>query len=264
MLRVASLHEYPVKSCRGVDVAELRLDEKGPVHDRRFMIVDEGGRFVTQREHPELCLVAPRLTESELVLEAPGLGRLRVALGGGFEPLPVTVWRYSSPADDLGEEAARWLSSYLGRAARLVRFREEGFRAASASHSPPGSSAGRFSDGYPVLLATLASLADLNARMSEALPMSRFRPNVVVEGGQAWEEDSWRELRIGEVSLLNAKPCERCVVTTIDPETGRAGKEPLATLARFRRREGAVHFAVNLVHRGPGVVRVGDPVEIQP
>lgn len=251
---------YPVKSCRGVAVPALELDRLGPVNDRRFMLVNEAGRFLTQREHHALALVAATITPEALELEAPGRERLTIELGRPRDRRGVVVWRFETESFDCGELAAAWFSGYLGANVRLVEFDRDGFRAANPAHAPEGSSAGLFSDGYPVLLATEASLADLNSRLPEPVPMNRFRPNVVISGSKAFEEDGWTELRIGEVTFRVAKPCERCVVTTVDQGTGLAGKEPLATLAKFRKRDGTVHFATNLVHRSTGTLRVHDPV----
>lgn len=261
-MHVASLHRYPVKSCRGEAVGELALDRHGPAGDRRFMIVDGEGRFLTQREHHRLALVTPEVTASTLSLTAPGMPRLEVPLGVERPSRDFTVWRFSGAGADLGVEAEAWLTALLGSPVRLVEWRDDEFRPANPTYAPEGSSAGRFTDGYPVLLATEASLADLNQRMAKPLPMTRFRPNVVVAGAEPWVEDGWRALRISGVELRVTKPCERCVITTIDEETGFSGKEPLATLATFRKRGSAVHFAVNLVHAAPGTLRAGDPVEV--
>ncbi|HEX6273959.1 MAG TPA: MOSC N-terminal beta barrel domain-containing protein [Polyangiaceae bacterium] len=261
-MHVASLHRYPVKSCRGEAVAELALDRHGPIGDRCFMIIDAEGRFVTQREHHRLALVTPEVGARTLSLTAPGMSRLEIPLDAARPSRDFTVWRFSGAGADLGLEAEAWLTALLQSPVRLVEWRDAEFRAANPAHAPEGSSAGRFTDGYPVLLATEASLADLNRRMAKPLPMTRFRPNVVVAGAEPWAEDGWRALRIGGVELRVAKPCERCVITTIDQETGVASKEPLATLATFRKRDGAVHFAVNLVHVAPGTLRAGDPVEV--
>jgi uncharacterized protein YcbX len=261
-VHVSSLHRYPVKSCRGEAVAELALDRHGPTGDRRFMIIDGDGRFVTQREHHRLALVVPEVAANTLSLTAPGMPRLEVALSAARPSRDFTIWRFSGAGADLGPEAEAWLTALLGSPARLVEWRDDEFRAANPAHAPEGSSAGRFTDGYPVLLATEASLADLNRRMAAPLPMTRFRPNVVVAGAEPWAEDGWKVLRIGSLELRVAKPCERCVITTIDQETSSAGKEPMATLATFRKRDGAVHFAVNLVHAAPGTLRAGDPVEV--
>jgi uncharacterized protein YcbX len=226
------------------------------------MIIDAEGRFVTQREHHRLALVTPEVAANTLLLTAPGMPRLEIPLGAARPSRDFTVWRFSGAGTDLGLEAATWLTALLASPVRLIEWRDDEFRAGSPSYAPEGSSAGRFTDGYPLLLATEASLADLNRRMAKSLPMTRFRPNVVVAGAEPWAEDGWKTLRIGALELHVAKPCERCVITTIDQDTGSAGKEPLATLATFRKRDGAVHFAVNLAHVASGTLRAGDPVEV--
>jgi uncharacterized protein YcbX len=264
VLRVVSLHRYPVKSCRGESVAELPVDRVGPAGDRRFMLVDDAGVFLTQREHHRLALVVPRVSPRTLSLTAPGMPELEVALdAGGRAKRDVTVWRFETAGIDCGDAAAEWFSAYLGLPVHLAEFDHEAFRPANPKYAPEGSSAGLFNDGYPVLLATESSLADLNARLATPVPMERFRPNVVVTGSAPFEEDRWTRLRIGEVDFHVAKPCQRCAITTVDQHTGIAGKEPLATLATFRKRDGAVHFAVNLVHLGTGTLRVGDVVHVE-
>jgi uncharacterized protein YcbX len=262
MFQITALHVYPIKSCRGVAVQSLDLDRLGPANDRRFMLVNGAGRFVTQREHHALALVTVRLSADMLEVEAPGAPPLSLKLGAAASTRPVVVWRFETEALDCGDAAAAWFSGYLGVPVRVVEFDRSRFRAANPDRAPEGSSAGLFSDGYPVLLATEASLADLNARLTTPLPMDRFRPNVVVSGTAPFEEDLWTNLRIGEVTFRVAKSCERCVITTVDQETGIAGKEPLATLSKFRKHDGAVHFATNLVHLNTGTLRVGDPVTL--
>ncbi|MBM4362528.1 MAG: MOSC domain-containing protein [Deltaproteobacteria bacterium] len=265
-LTVASLHVYPVKSCRGLTVDALPLDPRGPIGDREWMVVDPEGRFVTQRDEPRLALVDVHRdvpTEpSALRLSAAGEGEVGLGVAVDAPLRPVKVWRHEALAEPARAECDAWISELLGRRVGLVRFPAGAFREANPRHAPPDSSAGLFSDGYPLLATTEASLDELCRRLPEPVPMVRFRPNVVVRGGAPFDEDGWRELRIGEVELLVAKPCERCVVTTIDPRTGEKGKEPLATLATFRRAPEGVLFGQNLVHRAPGTLRVGDPVRI--
>jgi uncharacterized protein YcbX len=263
VLQVVSLHRYPVKSCRGESVSELPIDRIGPTGDRRFMLVDAAGAFLTQREHHKLALVVPRVSPRTLSLTAPGMPELEVVLDGDARAKrDVVVWRFETAAIDCGGAAAEWFSAYLGVRAHLVEFDRAAFRPANPKHAPEGSSAGLFNDGYPVLLATESSLADLNARLATPVPMERFRPNVVIAGSAPFHEDRWTRIRIGELDLHVAKPCERCVITTVDQRTAIAGKEPLATLATFRKRDGAVHFATNLVHLGTGTLRVGDVVHV--
>jgi hypothetical protein len=259
---VKSLHVYPVKSCRGLALQSVRLDARGPLYDRRWMIVDAQGAFLTQREEPRLALVRVTLRPTEIALDAPDMRTLRVpARGGEGARVSVKVWNHQGPGEDAGEAAADWLSQHLGRACRLVRFPDEARRAVSKRHTELDAETA-FTDGYPVLLISEASLADLNGRMKTALTMERFRPNVVVTGTEAYAEDTWKRIRVGDVLLDVVKPCARCAITTVDPTTADRGKEPLATLASYRRLGNDVLFGQNAVHHGPGTLRAGDAVEV--
>jgi uncharacterized protein YcbX len=230
--------------------------------DRRWMVVADDGRFISQREHPRLARVRARLRVGRLVLEAPGLSPLEITLEGEASPIGrVQVWNDECPAVEEGRDAARWFSEYLGYSARLVRMAGDDARPLGSSSAQPGDRVS-FADGFPFLLLSTASLVGLNRRLSLPVPMDRFRPNIVVEGCEAHAEDDWSRLRIGEVVFRVAKPCARCVIITVDQETGERGREPLRTLSNYRSFDGQVLFGQNLVHESRGVVRVGDPVEV--
>lgn len=267
-LHVAALHVYPVKSLGGVAVDAARVDDLGLALDRRWMLVDGDGRALTQREHAGLARLrvtlvgdgTVRVTASDgaaidLAPSAPGAARRRVLL---FDD--VLEGATYPPAVDA------WFAERTGLACALVHLPDDVVRPVDPAYAEPGDRAA-FSDGYPVLVATQASLAALNARLvargEPAVSMARFRPNVVVAGdGAPFAEDAWPGLAVGEVVLRLAKPCARCVVTTIDQATGARGVEPLRTLAEFRRRAGKVLFAQNALVRRGGTVRVGDPVHV--
>ena len=267
---VHSLATYPVKSCGAVRHESVGVGAFGFDWDRRWMVVDADGKFVTQRSHPRLALVRARVEGTGLFLDAPGAASLEVDLYKSRGPVgAATVWKDTVPAWDEGEAAAEWFSRWLGTTVRLARFPDDAVRPVNPVYSPePARTA--FSDGYPVLLATTASLDELNRRLAVrgAMPVTldRFRPNVVVSGGglEPFAEDGWKRIRIGAVEFDVVKPCTRCVMTTTDQTTAAIPEpgEPLATLATFRRWEGQVIFAQNLVHRGTGRIRVGDPVTI--
>jgi uncharacterized protein YcbX len=240
------------------------VDRFGLLLDRAFMVVGAGdGRFLSQREEPRLALVAVDLSVGALTLSAPGKGKVRIDLESpGGARRPVEVWRHRGDGIDQGDAAAGWLSELLGRPLRLVRTPPEHARRVNPERAPEPAWTS-FSDGYPFLLLSEASLAALNRRLPAPLPMERFRPNLVVRGGEPHAEDGWRRLRIGALELELVKPCERCAVTTVDPATGvRSGPEPLLTLARYRRSAGAVLFGQNAVARGTGQLAVGMPVEV--
>jgi uncharacterized protein YcbX len=260
---VQALYVYPVKSLRGIPLAEGRVERRGFRHDRRWMIVDGDGRYVTQREHPRLSLVDVAVDEDarRLVVRAPRVGELVVPFDARGERREVTIWRDSVGALDVSAEADEFFSSYLGVAAHLVFMPDEVERAVNPRYARPGDVVG-FADGYPFLLTTTASLDDLCARMGSTIPMQRFRPNIVVAGADAYAEDGWRVLRIGGLSFRVTKPCERCTIPTVDYETGERGKEPLATLATYRQVGAKVLFGQNLAHDGEGTLHVGDDVEV--
>jgi len=262
MPSVSSLHVYPIKSCRGLDLKAVRFDLLGPLYDRRFMLVDESGKFLTQRELPRMALIEPKIGPTALQVHAPQMPVLKVPMTQrDCRRLPVSVWRHQGEAEDVGEHAADWFSSFLERACRLVRFPEDGVREISPGRVPFAAQVG-FADGYPALLLSEASLEDLNGRMKQRLPMNRFRANIVVRDCEAFAEDGWKRIRIGELVLEVVKPCSRCTITTVDQLSAATGKEPLTTLATYRKRDNDVFFGQNCVHHGPGSVRIGDELEV--
>ena len=260
MLRVASLHIYPVKACSGIDLEVMNLDERGPAGDRRYMIVDELGRFITQREAPHLVRVRPSLLPGGLRLEMAGREPLMVR--EGHTRRSVQVWRSELDALDAGDEASLWLSSVLDRSVRLVSMASDVRRPIDAPHQN-GPTSVAFADGFPLLVTHEASLHELNSRLDTPVTMKRFRANIVLAGGTPWEEDGWSAMRIGSANLTLPKPCERCKVITVDPTTGETSKEPLKTLATYRCVTGAgVIFGQNGIHAGPATIEVGDRVEL--
>jgi uncharacterized protein YcbX len=264
-VRVSAIVVFPVKSCRGIAMTSARVEKRGLALDRRWMIADELGRFVTQREEPRLCLVDVAIDGDRLRLSADGCGEvvLPVTTEEGTR-VEVDVWgrRMQSVAHD---EASRWTSAFLSRPVRVVHLPDRFASPLASRRALPGDEVS-FADGYPLLVATEESLDDLGARIEarggERVPMARFRPNVVVQGAPAWDEDAWATFTLGAVTVRAPKPCERCVITTIDPATARAGPEPLRTLASFRKRERGVWFAINVVPVTLGDVAVGDDVRV--
>ena len=262
---IAALSIYPVKSCAGIALTSVEALPTGLAHDREWMVIDPQGRFVTQREAPRMALVQTALDDEGLRLDAGGMS-LTVPFEQDGALREVSVWRSKVPAFDAGEEAARFFSDFLGRPLRLVRFDARHARLSNRDWTGGLKAPNLFSDGYPVLVATEASLADLNARIGGTpLPMSRFRPNIVLGGVGAWAEDGIVDFSVGEVELRIVKPCTRCVITTTDQESGqRDGVEPLQTLMGFRndRRVGGVTFGQNAIVLRPGRLAVGDAVSL--
>lgn len=232
---------------------------RGFAADRRWMIVDAHGKFVTQRELPQLALVDVALETDQLRLSAPGQPELVLPLEHERgEPVTVEVWRDQAlgMAHALGSV---WFSNYLAGPHQLVYMPEHHQRAVNPARAQPGDIVA-FADAYPFLVISEASLADLNARLEVPVVMERFRPNIVVSGSEPFAEDDYARVKIGQIAFRGVKRCERCVVTTIDPSTGERGKEPLRTLAKYRTQDQKVWFGMNLIHDGVGSLRVGDSV----
>jgi uncharacterized protein YcbX len=263
-LTISSINVYPVKSTAGQLQERARVEGRGLEHDRRWMVIDAGGEFVTGREVPALVRIRATPRKSGLTLEAPGVDPLFVADAGGAEPLTVTVWRDRVEARRVDRAADAWLQSVLGIPCALVRMPETTRRTVDPEHGAPGDTVS-FADGYPLLLIGDASLADLNTRAPAPVEMARFRPNLTVSGSAAFAEDGWRRIRVGTVQFEAPKACDRCVMTTVDPRTGIKDEalEPLRTLSTYRRdRARGILFGVNLIPRGEGEIALGDSVEV--
>jgi uncharacterized protein len=262
-LTVTGLFHYPIKSCAGTSLVEATVGHRGLIHDREFMVVDAStGLFLTQRDLPRMALIRPSVEDDLLRLDAPGVSQLVLDPVRQGPTCKVIVWRDRCHAVDQGPEVAAWLSKFLETDCRLVRMAEDYVRRVDWRYAVNESDQVGFADGYPFLLISEESLADLNIRLSDPLPMNRFRPNVVVSGGAAFQEDQWRCIRVGDIDFHLVKPCARCVITTTDQATGERGKEPLTTLASFRRKNRSVLFGQNMIHSGPGTIRHGDLVEV--
>jgi uncharacterized protein len=267
-LTIAALHIYPVKGLKGLDLQSARCTDRGLEHDRRWMVVDAGGEFLSQREMPRMATIWTDIADGALTLSAPDMSAVDVPLDPRpAPPIRVRVWNSLCEAVPVSSYADAWLSDYLGVPSRLVYMPDSTRRLSNPEHAGEGKLVG-FADGYAYLATTQASLDDLNARLvargARPVPMNRFRPNLVVSGGEPFGEDKWKEVRIGSAVLRAAKPCGRCQVTTTDQATGEVtGPEPLATLGTFRHsdRYGEM-FGMNLVTVTPGEVRVGDRVEV--
>ncbi len=265
-MHLSAIHIFPVKGLRGVSVSTARVEPWGLAGDRRWMLVDDKGRFISQREESRLALVAAVPDGDGIVLSAAGRPDLAVAPPSTPSRIAASVWRDTVQAAPAGAEADAWLKAALGFPCRLVFMAEP--HAARPVDAAYGAAEDRvsFADGYPLLIANAASLRDVAARAAmPALSMDRFRPNIVVEGAAAWAEDGWREIRIGSAVFAAVKPCSRCVVTTIDQATGYrdAHDEPLRTLLSFRRdKRGQPIFGQNLIPRGGDEIRVGDSVTV--
>lgn len=267
MARVSRLFVYPIKSCRGIAVDSVELGARGFVHDRRFMLVDAAGRFLTQRRYPQMALIGTAFTDEGFIVTAPGREPLllRAGLGEGpRETCQVRVWSETVEATLADSDINIWFSEVMGFACGLVWLADD-------QHRPVRNQAAQFddevsfADGAPVLLISEASLDGLNERLEAPVGIERFRPNLVVTADSAHAEDDWAAIAIGETRLDVAWPCSRCVLTTVDPATGvkDPGNEPMTTLMRYRRRDRSVYFGQNLIPRALGRIAIGDECRIE-
>ena len=271
---IARLFVYPVKSCAGIEVQQALLTETGLDLDRAWMVVDAQGVFLTQRSLPRMALIRPQLKTDEMVLRAPGMLALHVTIDAVEAPSAVTVWRDTVPGWDMGAVAAQWFTDFLGQPCRLVCFDPEHRRLSSMAWTGGVEAPNQFADGFPVLVASEASLEELNGRLvaagHAAVGMERFRPNVVLAGLDAHDEDRVDLVRVdggaeGDVHLQPVKPCARCPIPNIDPATAQidpAVGDTLRTYRQDKRLNGAVTFGMNaIVRQGAGqLLRVGQRI----
>jgi uncharacterized protein YcbX len=263
VITLSNIIYYPIKACRGFEVDSACVERMGLAHDRRMMVVTGQGRFLTQREYPRLALVTPALRDGTLELSAPSYDSLQVGIQTSGTPWQVDIWKSKGVhAIDQGEDAAGWFSDWLGAAVRLVHFADGYRRRINEKYAVNEDDHTGFADGYPILLTSEEGLQDLNSRLETPVPMNRFRPNLVVKGCEPFAEDTWNRIRVGGVELAIVKPCDRCVVTTIDKETLEKSKEPLKTLSSYRRQPLGVIFGQNAIPLNEGRIRLGMSVEV--
>jgi len=253
---------YPVKSLKGFYADNWSVTETGLKYDRKWMVVDADGLFLSQRRVRQMALITTGLTPNHLILTAPGMEDLSISLAtvDGYH-VNSTIWHEQCAAGHVSHEADDWLSDFLKMDCRLVRQLDEIIRKVNPTYAKPTDQTA-FSDGFPFLIISENSLTSLNEAMQLNLPMARFRPNLVISGCPSYAEDSWREVSIGPIDFRLPKPCSRCNVPTIDPETAEIGKEPLATLNRLRKWQNKVYFGQNALHNQCGQLTVGDPVRV--
>ena len=265
-LFISEIWIYPIKSLGGIKLSQARLTERGLEWDRRWMLLNEKGQFMTQRLIPSMALLEVSLKKDhlEVLHRKKNLPPLLLPFKADFpaELVEASIWDDTSEALMISKEADGWFSEALEQSCRLVYMPEE------ASRTITGKISGRiqkvsFADAYPILLIGQSSLDDLNSRLAEPVPMNRFRPNLVFTGGKPFEEDGWYAFTAGDTRFWAEKPCARCVLTTIDQQTAKKGKEPLATLAKYRNKEGKVLFGQNLLYQPGGNINIGEPIKIE-
>lgn len=264
MLSISHLYVYPVKSLGGIELNSARLTDRGIEHDRRWMLVDEDNRFLTQREFPQMALLRTAIHANELTVYEKGneLDTISVNL---YQPsgslISVQIWDDVCEAIQLSDEVNQWFTEKLKRMCKLVYMPDVSKRKVDTDYAL-NHEITSFSDAFPVLMIGQASLDDLNSRLETPVPMNRFRPNIVFTGGTAFEEDTMKHFQINGIDLYAVKPCARCVVTTTDQETGITAKEPLKTLSTYRTGNNKVYFGQNILYRNEGMIKVGDELKV--
>ena len=258
--RLAALYHYPVKSMGGAQVPSSPVSPQGLAFDRMWMVANAEGKMLTGRTCPEIVLIQATPSALGVALSAAGRPGLFIPNEVFRQAHPAQVWGTDFQAWAGARAADEWISDFLGLPCRLLWTGAQPTRRLKSDPQVPVT----FADGFPLLLANQASLDELSGRIGRPMTMARFRPNLVVSGAEPWAEDGWTRLRIGGIEFEVAKPCERCVFTTVDPETGRKSpdQEPLRTLATYRKTPAGVIFGQNLVARGSGVLEAGMAVEV--
>ncbi len=261
-IKLSGIYIYPIKSAAGISLKTAQVENRGFQYDRRWMLVDDTGKFLSQRQLPRMALISVLLEGDKLVVKAPNKETLFIPLHlDRGSRISVQVWKDVCEAIPLGEDVSQWFSEFLEISCQLVYMPESSFRPVDSRYAIDNQPVS-FADGFPFLLISEASLQDLNERLDEPVPMNRFRPNLVVSGCEPFAEDGWRLIRIGSIAFHVVKPCDRCAITTINQAQGIQGKEPLQTLAQYRRRNGKILFGQNLIQAKLGTLQVGDLVAI--
>lgn len=260
MVTISELYIHPLKSAASISVTKASIDAFGFENDRRWMLVDNKGIFLSQRQLPSMCLIKAVVEDDGLKLSVPNVSPLFVPFIDDKIQM-VEVWGDTCQSYDCGEKAAAYLSDFLQVKCRLVYFSENEKRQVDLDYAKTGDLTG-FSDGFPLLVISQASLDDLNSRLNEPVSMTRFRPNVVISGVEAFAEDSWNDIQIGGINFRVVKPCSRCSIPSIDPLTGLRSVEPVKTLRGYRMRDSKVYFGQNVIADATGVIEVGMTVVV--
>jgi len=260
---LSQLNIYPLKSASGISLESTFMKQRGLAHDRRWMVVDDSRQFMTQRTCPSMALINTKLVGQTLTLNAPKMSELSLPLTPTEgESQEVEVWGDRCEAWATNPQSGLWISEYLGKSCNIVFMPDHSNRLVDPDYAPTQNQVS-FSDGFPLLLISESSLSDLNNLLPESIEMKRFRPNLVVKNTEPYEEDNWKKIKIGECEFQIVKPCSRCILITVDPETGKfSGKEPLKTLSGYRKQNNKVLFGQNLIAQKIGKLEVGMPVEI--
>ena len=267
MLQLSEIYIYPVKSLSGVRVEKAEVTDRGLQYDRRWMLIDENNRFISQREYPQLALFSVTIQGDNLLITNKKTGEVLTISNSlnhsATKWLNVIIWDDEVEAYEVSEMCNEFFTKGLGKPIRMVYMHDENIRKTDAEYSLKGDEITSFSDGYPILIIGQTSLNDLNNKLAEPITINRFRPNFVFTGGKAFEEEEWHEFKVGNVRFFGVKPCARCIMTTIDPLTGeKKGKEPLLTLNKYRKAGNKILFGQNVLISQTGKVSVGDTIEV--
>lgn len=264
-LKITDLWIYPIKSIAGIQLTQAKVEKRGLQYDRRWVLADENGTFVHQRDYPEMALLQPEINGDIMTVshKTKEIAPMSFSMGEPTStPVDVTVWDDGCSAKPVDKEADLWFSEIIGKSVRLLYMHEDSVRQADQRYAIEATDKVSFADGYPVLIISEESLALLNSKTDEHIPMNRFRANIIVSGAEAHEEDRLRKITIGEVEMYGVKPCARCIMTTIDVDTAQKGKEPLKSLATYRKLGHKILFGENFIPSNEGQVMVGDTLKV--
>lgn len=261
-ITLSHIYIYPIKSLGGIGLQSAKVEERGLQHDRRWMLVDKNGMFLTQREYPQMALLQVNVNADklEVIHKTKKMSPLQVPISNKkANSIVVNVWNDVVIAKHISEESDVWFSDALNMDCQLVMMDDDSDRFTDRKYTPEQKRVS-FADAYPFLIIGKESLNDLNGRLKEPLPINRFRPNFVFSGGEPFIEDSWKEFMIGKLKFRVVKPCSRCVITTVNQSTAEKASEPLETLARFRKVGNKINFGQNLVSYDEGLLSVGSEI----
>ena len=264
MITLSAITIYPVKSMAGISLTSSKLATTGLYYDRRWMVVSTAGKFITQRTHPQMALIQPQIDKEQLILSYKGIDDHFVPHTDteNYSVMKVQVWQDTVQAQLISPDTDIWLTQIIGEPCHLVYMTDNEIRTCDLTYAQQGDRTS-FADGFPLLVISQASLDDLNTKLDQPISMQRFRPNFVVEGCEAFAEDTWQTMHINTVTFRVVKPCSRCIITTIDPTTGKqTNAEPLKTLATYRKQGNKVMFGQNIIHNSLGVCVVGDEIKV--
>ncbi len=258
-MKIVSIYIYPIKSLGGISLQSAKVFGKGLAYDRRWVLIDGEGLFQSQRTLPKMALFSVLLNKEFLTVKAPDGSELTIPLNPEGERRKVNIWDDEVEGREVSAHISSWFTQYLGKEVYLVSMTEETNRLIDIRYASNAEMVS-FADGYPLLLANTASMDDLNEKLDSPVEVDRFRPNIVIEGVQPFEEDDWAKLSIGTAQIEVVKRCARCVVVNIDPQTASKGKEVLQTLSSYRKTGNKVHFGVNALVHKEGLINLGDSV----